>query len=99
MKRWPCWLKGGFVGIIVDIILSIPAYLCILITHPDTYICFIPFVISPMAYMSDFVLGFRQVADKHPLLWLTIYSILLSFVIGSIIGGLISLFKKKKSLS
>jgi|SRR3989344_3428514 len=90
-SKWPYWLRGGVIGTIIGVILDIPPLLCYLFV--GGFLCI---NISPMIFSGIFLSVLPILNNYPPLFSITLISLLLSFLIGSIIGIFIDRIKKIK---
>ena len=90
-KHWPYWLKGGVIGVVVGTILDIPPILCYL--SIGGFFCI---NISPMIFAGFFTELFPSISYAHPILFLTVTSIVLSLLLGSLIGAIVGHFQSKR---
>ena len=94
-KNWPYWLKGGTIGGGVTLVFVILLYTCIFSISDGGFLCLVPIFISPMfpvAYYFDSVNAFYN--GSIPFVALPVVSVLLWFIVGSLIGKIVGIVKK-----
>lgn len=89
-KNWPSWLKGGIIGAIIGLILIIIGTICLPFAGfpprcPSTIILHLPLILLSN-FLEDLFLGY---------IVLILLSIIISALIGFIIGKIKSLKKRE----
>lgn len=86
-KNWPYWVKGGIIGLVIGLILIIVGTICLPFAGfppqcPSTIILHLPLILLSY-FLKDIYLGY-------------IVLILISIIIGALIGFIIGKVKSSK---
>ena len=93
LKNWPAWLKGGIIGAIISLLVSLSYFFLIQLGFgvPTFFLFELPIKVA------SFIFGWGQVlTGLRVYVSALIFSPIFYFIIGALIGLIISKIKSKK---
>jgi hypothetical protein len=100
LKTWwqglKYWQKGGIIGALVPIILLALSFFCVsIISGDESIFCTIPLVPISFFFVFDILVRFDFLPNKIVMIFYYLFSIVIYFLIGALIGLIIGKLKKK----